>query len=325
MKKKGMIGILAAEAIACVCFCLLQMNFSGIFSSLAAFPFEQTGYALRSLSLSGVPGNAAAIFLYMALSLIPCFIWLILKKKGILLVIDHVLPGISILLFIVNYYMINPRLFISSIPGTGKWTLGCTFYSVLTGYLVLRVLMACRTAESGKLQDMLQGLLWFLNIVFVYMIFGQSLGNLLRSVQDVQSGSSSIYMDGFLSETGGGGITYLFLGFRYLVNILPYVFDISIIYLSIRMLAALKADRYSDESVKLVDTLAGLCTKALGITVIADVVFNVLQVVFRASLSQMDLVIQMPVISIAFVLAMLLFARYMHEDQKLKQDHDLII
>lgn len=324
MKKKGMICILAVEAIACVCFNLLQMNFSGVFSSLAAFPFEQTGYALRYLSLSGTSGNVAAIFLYMALSLLPCFVWLILKKKGRLLGIDHILPGISILLFIVNYYMINPGLFIASIPGTGKWMLGGTFYSVLAGYLVLRVLMACRTADPGKLQDVLQGLLWFLNMVFVYMIFGKNLGSLLSSVRDLQSGSS-IYMDGFTSGAGENGNTYLFLGFGYLVNILPYVFDICIILLSIRLLAALKTDRYGDKSVELVDRLAELCTKALGITVIADVAFNVLQVVFRASLWQMDLVIHVPVISIVFVLVVLLSARYVHEDQKLKQDHDLII
>lgn len=324
MKKKGMICILAAEAIVCVCFSLLQMNFSGVFSSLAAFPFEQTGYVLRYLSLSGTYGNAAAVFLYMALSLIPCFVWLIIKKKGRLLGIDHALPGISILLFIVNYYMINPGLFISGIPGTGKWMLGCTFYSVFTGYLVIRVLMACRRAEPWKLQEVLQGLLWFLNMVFVYIIFGQSLGSLLSSVRDLQSGSS-IYMDGFTSAAGGNRTSYFFLGLGYLVNILPYVFDVCIILLSIRLLAALKTDRYGDRSVELVDRLAGLCTKALGITVIADVVFNVLQVVFRTSLWQMDLVIHVPVISIVFVLAVLLSARYVHEDQKLKQDHDLII
>lgn len=68
-----------------------------------------------------------------------------------------------------------------------------------------------------------------------------------------------------------------------------------------------------------------LCTKALYITATVDVAFNVLQVLFHASLYQMDIVIHVPVFSIVFVLAVLLFARYMHEDQKLKQEHDLII
>lgn len=325
MKKRGMIYVLAAEAAVCVCFCLLRMNFSGIFSGLAAFPFEQIGYVLRILSLSGTWGNAAAIVLYAALSLLPCFVWLALKKRERLLRIDYALPVISFLLLIVNYYMINPGLFITPVPGTGKWTLGCTFYSVLSGYLVIRVLSSCRSAEPERLQKILQGLLWFLNMVFVYVIFGQSLGSLLESLCNVQDGGSDLYLDGFLAGAGNAGMAYLFFGLGYLVDILPYVFDLCIVCLSIRMLSALKEDRYSEESVKRTDQLAGICTKALEITVSADVVFNVLQVLFRASLYQVDLTIHVPVLSIVFVLAVLLLARYVHEDQKLKQDHDLII
>lgn len=325
MKQKGMRYILAAEAAACVIFCILQRNFSGIFSGLAAFPFEQAGYVLRRLSLSGAPGNAAALVAYTALSLLPCLAWLFLKRKGKLLGIDHVLYGLSILLFLVLYYMINPGLFPAPVPGTGKWMMGCMFYSALSGYLVIRVLCVCRRAEPEKLQAVLQGLLGFLNMVFIYHIFGRGLGSLMSSLQNVQSVNSGLAADGFRSGAEGLGLTYLFLGSGYLVSILPYVFDLGIAVLAGRMLTALKTDRYSDRSVKLTARLAGFCTWALGITAAADVAFNVLQVFFCGRLYQTDLVIHVPVISIIFVLAALLFARYVHEDQKLKQEHDLII
>ena len=61
------------------------------------------------------------------------------------------------------------------------------------------------------------------------------------------------------------------------------------------------------------------------ITVSADVVFNILQMIFHERLYQTDIVIRVPVISIVFVLAVLLFARYVREDQKLKQENDLFI
>ena len=76
---------------------------------------------------------------------------------------------------------------------------------------------------------------------------------------------------------------------------------------------------------ELADRLAGFCAKALGITAGADVMFNVLQVLFGAGLYRMDLVIHVPVLSILFVLAALLSARYIREAQKLKKEHDLII
>ncbi len=325
MKRKGMTGILTAEAAVCIVFSLAQVNASGAFSGLAAFPFEQTGYALRVLSLSGSVGNAVAILLYMGLSLLPCLVWLILKKKGKLLGIDHVLYGLSILLFIVHYYMINPGLFPAPVPGTVKWMLSCMLYSALSGYLVIRVLLVCRRARPETLHSVLQKLLVFLNMVFVYIIFGQGLGTLLKAVQNVGSMDSGPVMRGFASGTQSPGMTYLFLGLGYLVNLLPYVFDMGIVFLAGRMLTALKTDRYGDVSVDLTNRLAGFCAKALGITVAADVGFNLLQVLFCSSLTQMDLVLHVPVISIIFVLAALLFARYLQEDQKLKREHDLII
>lgn len=325
--KRGMTMtyILIAEAAACVLFCFLRTSFSGVFTSLAAFPFEQTGYGLRQLSLSGAFGNAAAIVLYLLLSLLPCLVWLILKKRGSLLAIDHLLLVLGLLLLAVNYYMVNPGLIVSAVPGTGKWLLGCTFYSALSGYLVIRVLAVCRRAGPEKLESVLQGLLGFLSMVFVYLIFGQHLGSLLKALQDMRSAGSVPFAEEFTQGAGGAGIPCLFLGLGYLVKILPYVFDLGIVFLAGRLLSALKADRWGKASAELSDRLAGFCTWALGITAGADVVFNVLQVLFGASLDQMDIVIHVPVISILFVLAVLLSARYIHEAQKLKQEHDLII
>lgn len=153
----------------------------------------------------------------------------------------------------------------------------------------------------------------------------RGLGSLPEAVQNVQSGSGGMDAGQFLHGTGGLGLTYLFLGAGFLIRILPYIFDMRIVFLAERLLASLGEDRYSDESVRLADSLAGFCAKALEATVALDVTFNVLQVFLRRSLCQMDLVIHVPVISIVFVLAVLLFARYVREDQKLKREHDLII
>lgn len=325
MKKRGMPLILIAEATACVVFCFLRTSFFGNFTSLAAFPFEQAGYVLRQMSLSGTAGNAAAIVLYLTLGLFPCFAWLLLKKQGRLLAVDHLLTALSALLLAVIYYMVNPGLIVSAVPGTGKWLLGCTFYSALSGYLVIRVLAVCRRARPETLESVLQGLLGFLKMVFVYLIFGQSLDRLLNSLRNMGNVSGGLYADGAAQGAQSVGLTCLFFGFGYLVDVLPYVFDLGIVFLAGRLLAALKADRWGDAAVELADRLAEFCAKALGITAGADVMFNVLQVLFGAGLYRMDLVIHVPVLSILFVLAALLSARYIHEAQKLKKEHDLII
>lgn len=325
MKRRGMTLILTVEAAACVVFCFLRTSFFGGFTSLAAFPFEQAGYVLRQMSLSGTAGNAAAIVLYLTLGLLPCLAWLLLKKQGRLLAVDHLLPALSVLLLAVIYYMVNPGLIVSAVPGTGKWLLGCTFYSALSGYLVIRVLAVCRRARLETLESVLQGLLGFLKMVFVYLIFGQNLDRLLNSLRDMGNVSSGLYAVGAAQGAQSVGLTCLFFGLGYLVDVLPYVFDLGIVFWAGRLLAALKADRWGDAAAELANRLAGFCAKALGITAGADVMFNVLQVLFGAGLYRMDLVIHVPVLSILFVLAALLSARYIREAQKLKKEHDLII
>lgn len=326
MKKKGFEYVLVIEAIACMAFCLLQMNFSNIFSTITAFPFEQIGWGLRNLSLSGPVGNVLAIMLYVLICLIPSAIWYLLRKQQKAYKVDYVLIGTTLLMLIVIYYMINPGLFQANVLGTSKWMLGCTLYSLVFGYLVLRILQTYTAADAEELQKGLKVLLFFLNVVFVYVICGQSLGTLIGSIQKVQSSNSisgiETEMSGVLSELT---LTYLFLVLHYLVNILPYLLDIAVTFLAIRMLDALSEDRYSMASVKAVERLAGFCVKALSLTVVADVVFNILQLVFHSRLYQLDIAIVIPVFSVVFVLAALLFSRYIQEDQKLKQDNDLFI
>lgn len=309
MTEKRMACVMLLEAMACITFCFLKINGSGFFSSAAAFPFEQIGLGLRILSLSGAVGNGIAVLLYALISLIPCFFWLWLKKIHKIRKIDLLLVGLSILLFIVFYYMINPGLFFTGVPGIGKWMLGCMFYSVFFGYLTIRMLIIYTHADEGKLQKGLYLLLWILNFVFIYMIFGRLLGEFLKNINNIQ----------------GSKITCVFIGFHYLVNILPYLFDIGIIFLAIHMLKTLEISWYSDEAVREVNRLADFGVKALEITVSVEVIFNLAQIWFCNQLLQVDIVITIPFFSIIFVFAVLLFARYVQENQRLKMDNDLFI
>lgn len=318
MKQVRMINILIIEAVFCVAFCLMEKSFTGVFTGVMAFPFEQIGLGLRMLSLSGGAGNAAAIILYILLCLIPCMMWGAIRKRKAAVGIDYILPGLSALLFAIIYYMINPGLFVLRVPGAGKWVLGSIFYSVLSGYLIIRVLVSCRKAEEEKLQKGIRRLCWFLNMVFVYLIFWQYLGTAIEAVKAIRLANSGV-------EDSGLYFTYLFLGLHYVINVLPYLFDVGIVFLAVRMLDVFKNDRYSDEAVRSTERLADFCAKALGVTVGADVGFNLLQFLFQGWIYQVDIMIRIPVISIIFVLVVFLFARYMREEQKLKQENDLFV
>lgn len=325
MKERRLFTILSMEAAACVLFCILQRSLSGLFSTLIAFPFEQIGAGLRAMSLSGAVGNVIAIILYLLLGIAPVGIWGILRWQKKSEPIDYMLFVISALLFVTLFYMINPGLLSTGVSGTGKWSLGSTFYSVLLGYLLIRVLLLYRNAGTEKLQKGLWFFLGTVNVVLVYGIFGQELGILLQNLETVQKGNSGIELsDGFFTFSNLSP-TYVFLFLHFAIRILPYVLDIIVVFQARRLLTAMKENLYQEESIKLAEKLSHLCMWTLIATIGLAAAFNLLQLFFQSRLYQLEYVVTIPVFSLAFVLAVLLFARFIREMQRLKADNDLFI
>ena len=128
MKRKLLFALLAAEAVFCLLFSFLQARFSGWFSTLVAFPFEQIGAGLRVLSLSGGIGNGIAVVLYIVLSLIPAALFLRLRQREETCKADFLLPVLSVLLFAVLSRRPDPETCSAarSIPCSADiWCCGC--------------------------------------------------------------------------------------------------------------------------------------------------------------------------------------------------------
>ena len=326
MKHKKIYSVLFLEAAVCILFGLMHIRFSGIFSRVAAVPFEQIGYGLRILSLSGPVGNAAAVILYILLSLIPFFVYCLLRIRGKNDGIDLLLVGLSILLFFVLYYMVNPGLLQLSVPESVKWMPGLVFDSALFGYLVLRVLRTYISADVCRLQRGLLRLLWVLNMIFVYAVCGKCFGELLSSVQTLQTMGQGMETGvRLVGENLSLTMSYFFLVLQFLVNALPYLLDILVVCMSVHVIEEFVENRYSDQAVTAAGKLAHFCAESLAVTAAASVLFNILQFAFGSRLYQVNVMVVVPVVSVIFVLAVLMLARYIQEDQKLKQDNDLFI
>lgn len=327
MKHKKRFCLLLLEAILCMLCHLLQLSFSGGVFQAAAVPFAQIGYGLRWLSLSGPIGNAAAILLYVLLSLSPCMAYGVLWFTGRAKKADLLLAGLSILLFVVLYRMINPGLFQMAVPESGRWMPGAVFYSALFGYLILRVLQVYALADVKGLQQGLRRLFWLLDGIFVYVVFGKCFGELLASVQALRNMQLAQTDFGIQMQQASLSVllSELFFVLRFVVQVLPYLLDIAVISLADRMMQELEVDRYSVQAVRAAARLADFCARALAVTVISGVAFHVLQLIFSGRLYQVDVMVSVPVVSVLFVLLMLLAARYIQENQKLKQENDLFI
>lgn len=320
MKQKMLYFLLAAEAIVCIVVVVLQISMTGVFSAVIAFPFEQIGLGLRMLSLSGAAGNVAAIFLYLFLSAVP-FIFLLYRIKHGFRAEDWLLGILSAVLFFTLYLMVNPQM-LSSVLGTmgslaGKEILGGTVYSILCTYVILRVLRLFYSGCAAKLHGYMWVMLGILSLLFVYFIFGSGLHGLLRSLAALKEGNQD--------SRGNLGMSQVFLLIRYAVDVLPYVLDLAVVFAANTLLAQLGKDRYAEEAVSAARGLSRLCGISLSISLLANAFFNIIQLLFIKKLLVMNSMVQIPLISIVFVLGVLLLSRYISENQELKTDNDSFI
>jgi hypothetical protein len=322
MKRKILMGLLSLEALAWMIFCILQTSSEGAFSAVMAFPFEQIGMGLRSLSLSSGVGNAAALAIYVAASLLPIAVLMILRKKRKLSAEDGLLGLLSAVLFPVLYIMINPGVLSTWTGGiaaqsVGKAVLGGMVYSLLCGYFILRILRLFTEGGTEKLIRYMSVMLSLLNLLFVYLIFGSCFNGLLNSLTELQAGNAG--NEHLL------GASYVFLVLQFVVDALPYVFNLLVVFAALRLTDAMRSDRYSAETVAAAGQISCLCAAALITMVLTNIGFNLLQLLFAKPLVMINSSVQIPVFSIAFVLAALLLSRLITENKQLKDDNDMFI
>ena len=322
MRRGVFFGLLVAEAIVCIVFAAAKASFAGAFTAAMAFPFEQIGMGLRALSLSGGPGNAIAIGIYCLLSLLPIAALPMLRKRRALCPEDGMLILLSALLFAVLYIMVNPGLINPLIGGESgtamvKAIFGIAAYSVVCGYFVLRALRLFRKGGVNALERYMSIMLGVLGAIFVYAAFGDGFSGLLNSISALREGN--------VGNEHLLGASYFFLGMQFVVEALTYMLDVWVIAAALRLLEELRKDRYSAETVAAADRISKRCTMSLTVAVLSSMGFNLLQLLFINALRTVSVSVNIPILSIIFVLAVLLLTRFIAENKQLREENDTFI
>ena len=285
--------------------------------ALAAQPFAWIGKGLRALSLLGGAGNLAAILLYAVLSRLPLLfagVRYIKKKAGWE---DWLLCLLSVQLFIGYYLLINPALLpLPQLPGMGEMLLGGGIYAVLMAYILIRFLRRFRDAEEKGILRYLSHLLHILAFVLIYSVFCPGLSRLLGNMQALKAGNTG---------TNDLGPSYAFLVLRYIVDMLPAALEIVVLHLSISLFRKMAEDRYAPETLLAARKLSLFCGQSLLITALAHAGLTLLQLIFSASLHQIDITLHFPLSDMALLLLALLLFRLLSEGKRLKEDNELFI
>jgi hypothetical protein len=314
MKRKVLYSLLSVEFVALLALMLLTVEFPNLFSSLLAFPFEQIGVGLRALSLTGQIGNGLALAIWVGLSMLPLIpAWQHRKDKTRVWENGSYYLLSGLLLFVL-YGMANPTISYSYFPEIGdsflpvmKAILGATVWSVVVMLVIFRLLQLFRSAETNQLLGYLRTLLYALCALFTGVIALSYGGMLVIGLANMQRS-----MDGVMTIM------------HFLVSALPYVLDIAVTLSALTLLDALLSEDQSSVATY-ADRLSSLCCMALGITAASVVALNILQLVLSRWLSDIAVSVDIPIMSIAFVLSVLLISRLITENMRLRNDNDLFI
>ncbi len=327
-RKKGLYIFLAVELVVCLLLAITTRGGgSSGYSSLMKFPLAQLGSILRSLSLSSQLGNIAAIILYISIGFLPLAYLAYRhyrKKKGLE---DILLPILSLLLFMILYLMINPSLINRwfgpltfpgvSLAGMGKSILGGVFYSALAAYLILKAIRNIEQRDTDKLLDILAYLFYIAMAIGIFSVFYLGVGTLAMDIQALKDANTDPAI--WLSPS------YLFMILAFILENTPTLLLIYIFIVAIRLVEALRVDRYSDEVIASSKKVFRLSKFALLFIMVGNLAFNLLQVICSKYLYNVAYKTLVPLNLLGLSLLMLLVGRYFSQSKQLHTDNQLFI
>lgn len=304
MKHKKYALALAFEGIALLILLkVYEVKAESIFD-LLSLPFQKTAELLGKLSLSGDVGNAAAIAAYSLICLVPVFLLLFKMKKKNFRREDSLLVLLSAVLFAVVYLLINPsEMGAFGAFSTGTETVSFAFWSLLAGYLILKFTSSLEKADSEKTEKLLSAVLRIIGCVFVFAV--------------VAATNTTSENSGF-----AGVVTNVFC---FANTAVPNIFGIASVFGGLNLLEELTKDKYSEETVKATDRLSEICILGVKASVVVSALYNVLQLRYISVLSDVSFRLDVPLLSLGFILAVLIMSKYVRDSKALKEDNDSFI
>ncbi len=314
MKQKTFLLLLGGVFAALMVLVLSIAGLPSVFSSVTAFPFELLGACLRALSLTGGLGNGLAVALCTALSMLPVLLALRHRGERGFLGENIVLWCMGIVILLTLYSMANPAKLLAAFPFAtadflplAKGVMGCTVWSFFVLWMVLRLIRIFRAGNTKQLLGNLRAVLYALCLLFDAMIPLSCGSTLVKNLSAAQQN-----MDGVMAVLG------------FMASSLPYLLDIGITLALLTLLEAYITANH-ENIVKNAPALSHSCCLALGITAASTAALNVLQLLLSRFLSNVSVNVNLPIVSLAFLLLILLLSRLIVENRRLQSDNDLFI
>ncbi len=298
MKNKKYLLLLFLEAVGVIGITKgMGVKTEGVFD-LLSFPLEKSADFLGSLSLSGSVGNAIAVVIYALICLIPVFVLLFRISRKTFVKTDSILVLMSAVLFAVIYLLINPSEMGAHGMVEEASMVAFSFWSLLVGYLVLKFAEILKNTEGKRTEKLLSVVLKIIGAVFMFALCTSE-----------------------FTKAEVGIVTV----FSALNSVLPALLGIRTVFFALDLLTEFSLDRYSENTVREAEKLSRFCILALELTVGISALLSVLQLRFINELSSVNFSVEIPLVSIGFILLLLMLSGFIKESKALKEDNDSFI
>ena len=126
-------------------------------------------------------------------------------------------------------------------------------------------------------------------------------------------------------RTAQSGLDGVFNGVKALIAALPYAMDIVVTLFALTVLDALLEDSRSEEVVVAAKRLSGIYCITLAVVTSAGAALNIIQWLLSKKISNINVHVSIPFMSLAFVLAALLFSRLLEENKQLADENEMFV
>lgn len=275
-------------------------------------PVSALGRALRTLSLSGGAGNAAAWGLVLAVSALPLVPLLLLRRRRA--AEDWLLVLLIPQLFALLYLAVNPSL--AGGPAGTFLPIAqlAAMASTVVAWLVLRFLRGLSAAEGTQLASAVSALLTGGALVLSLGAGAALAGEWRAAVVEIQA-----------ENTGDVSFTLAILGALALLRLGPYLLGAAALLWGGRLVAQAGREPFARETAALCGRAALACRSAAQCSVLLALAVNLIQLALLDLLVWSRFSVSLDLLPLILTGAMFLLSRWMRQGLALREDNDSII
>ena len=314
MKRKTLILILILEAALIAGLVYLSRQYPAWFTSVWSIPMEQIAGGLKALSGTGAFGNGLALAILAGIALIPVIFALRYPRGRETLAERITLAVMAPVVLIVLWNMIHPGIVRPEAAGADAFlqvvraALSLIIWSVVILFIVLRLIRLFRT---GKREQLLR---YFRILLAVScMAFTAELAVTLMNAVPAPATDGSQSTQDIIA-----GI------FRLAAGVVPLVFDI-VILMRVTDLIRIAETEEQEGLAETAKRVSGISCIALAVSTGLCALYHVVQLLLMPGLTDLNVTVDIPVVSIVFVAVILLFTRLLVENRQLREDNSLFI